>query len=185
MRISNKLQAAAALAFVGLSGAVMADDVYCPPNLGAVTIDGNVIVDGACSMTGTVVKGNVLVYDGGALTVRDARIDGNIQADGGVYVRVVRSDVGGDVQFEGLSGKKSVVARSTVGGNVQFDANTVPLVAQYNTIDGDLQALRNRGGVVILYNTIDGNLQCKSNRPAPTGGSNWVSGNKEDQCAGL
>lgn len=161
-------------------------DVYCPPNLGAVTIDDNVIVTRTCALNGTQVKGNVLVQANGALTVRNnARIEGNIQADGGKYVRVLGSDVDGDIQLEGLSGEKSVVQRSTIGGNLQMDSNDVLLVAQYNTIEGDLQAFSNTGGVVIRYNTIDGNLQCKSNDPKPTGRSNWVSGNKEDQCARL
>jgi len=46
-------------------------------------------------------------------------------------------------------------------------------------------AFSNTGGVTIRYNTIDGNLQCKSNVPAPIGGFNQVSGNKEDQCRRL
>lgn len=173
-----------AAALGGLSAPALAD-VHCPPNLGAVTIDDNVIVTGPCVMSGTQVKGNVLVKSPGALTVRDAYIQGNIQADGGRYVRVLRSDVGGDIQLEGVFGEASRVQRSRIGGNLQLDQNHVPLVAEYNAIDGDLQAFSNTGGVVIRYNIIDGNLQCKSNSPAPTGGFNQVSGNKEDQCAGL
>lgn len=172
-----------------LGGSVLAvpawADVYCPASLGAVTIDDNVIVRGVCTMSGTQVKGNVLVQNSGALTMRNARIDGNVQSDGGVYVRIAQSDVNGDIQLEGLDGGASNVARTTIGGNLQLDANHVRITAQYNVIDGDLQAFANRGGLAIRYNTIGGNLQCKSNRPAPTGGSNWVSGNKEDQCARL
>lgn len=160
-------------------------DVYRPPNPGPVTIDDNVIVVGKCVLNGTHVKGNVLVEHNGASTVRDARIEGNIQADGGVYVRVNRTDVGGDIQLEGVSGEESRIKRSNIGGNLQLDSNRVRLLAENNIIDGDLQAFGNTGGVVIRYNTIDGNLQCKSNRPAPTGGFNQVSGNKEDQCARL
>jgi cytoskeletal protein CcmA (bactofilin family) len=162
-------------------------DVYCPPRLGPVTIDDNVIVTGTCVLNGTRVKGNVLVQSNGALTVHNkARIEGNIQADGGVYVRVLESTrVGGDIQLKGLSGRYSYVKNSTIGGNLQMENNRIPLLAEYNFIDGDLQAFSNTGGVTLRFNTIDGNLQCKSNRPAPTGGHNRVSGNKEDQCARL
>jgi hypothetical protein len=184
---SQKTLLAVALA-TGLGSAAVPAfaDVYCPPNLGAVTIDDNVIVEnGQCVMTGTQVKGNVLVKSTGALTVRDARIEGNIQADGGVFVRVLRTEVEGDIQLKGVFGDVSRIQRSTIGGNLQMDSNRSRLLAEYNAIDGDLQAFSNTGGVVIRYNTIDGNLQCKSNNPAPTGGFNQVSGNKEDQCGRL
>lgn len=183
---SQKTLLALALA-TGLGGLAVPAfaDVYCPPSLGPVTIDDNVVVVGKCVLNGTQVKGNVLVQHNGALTVRDARIEGNIQADGGIYVRVLRTNVGGDIQLEGVSGEVSRVQRSSIGGNLQLDNNRIRLVAEYNSIDGDLQAFSNTGGVVIRYNTIDGNLQCKNNRPAPTGGFNQVSGNKEDQYARL
>ncbi len=186
---SQKTLLALALA-TGLGGLAVPAfaDVYCPPSLGSVTIDDNVIVTGTCVLNGTRVKGNVLVQSNGALTVRNkARIEGNIQADGGLYVRVLESArVGGDIQLKGLSGQgSSYVKNSTVGGNLQMENNRIPLQAEHNFIDGDLQAFSNTGGVTIRFNTIDGNLQCKSNRPAPTGGHNRVAGNKEDQCARL
>ncbi len=185
MQSQKTLLAVALAAGLGSLIAPASADVYCPPNLGSITIDDNVIVRGQCLLDGTRVKGNVLVQSGGALTARNAHIDGNLQADGGIYVRVNRTSVGGDIQLEGVFREESRIQRSSIGGNLQLDNNRVRLVAEYNTIDGDLQAFGNTGGVVIRYNTIDGNLQCKSNRPAPTGGFNQVSGNKEDQCARL
>lgn len=185
MQLQKTVSAVAlAAALGGFSMAALAD-VHCPPNLGAITIDDNVIVTGQCMISGTQIKGNVLVKGHGALTVRDARIDGNIQADGGRYVRVLRTDVEGDIQLKGVFAEASRIQRSTIGGNLQMEDNRIPLLAEYNTIDGDLQAFSNTGGVVIRYNIIEGNLQCKSNWPAPTGGFNQVAGNKEDQCAGL
>lgn len=186
MKLQHSVLAIALATGLGSLAVPAFADVYCPPNLGPVTIDDNVIVTGTCDLNGTQVKGNVLVQSNGALTVRNnARIDGNIQADGGVYVRVENTKVGGDIQLEGVAGDESYVKYSDVGGNLQLDNNSVKLVAQRNIIDGDLQAFSNTGRVIIRYNTIDGNLQCKSNRPAPTGGFNQVAGNKEDQCARL
>lgn len=181
-----KLQQAvlASVLATALTGAAWAD-VECPPNPGAVTIDDNVIVTGVCVLDRTQVKGNVLVTAQGALTVRDARIEGNLQADGGLLVRVIRSDIGGDIQIKGLFGEVSRIQRSSIGGNLQLENNRVPLVADYNSIDGDLQAFANFGRLSINHNVIGGNLQCKENRPAPTGINNLVSGNKEDQCAKL
>ena len=184
---SQKSLVAAALAISlgGLASSAFADDVYCPPSLGRVTIDGNVIVVGRCTLDGTTVKGNVKVERGGELNATKAYIDGNIQAEGARFVRVSHSNVKGDIQLDNVSGQESRINRTTVDGNVQLVSNHAPLLVQYSVIDGDLQAFGNTGGVKIRYNTIDGNLQCKSNRPAPAGGGNQVSGNKEDQCARL
>jgi hypothetical protein len=187
MKLKHSVLATALAAGLGSLALPAFADVYCPPDPGAVTIDDNVIVTGTCVLDGTQVKGNVLVQSGGKLTVDEARIDGNIQADGGMYVRVENADVDGDIQLEGLYSdkEKSYIKASNIGGNLQLDNNAVKLIAQRNIIDGDLQAFSNTGGIVIRYNMIDGNLQCKDNYPAPKGGSNDVSGNKEDQCARL
>ena len=53
-----------------------------------------------------------------------------------------------------------------------------------NVVGSDVQLFDNRGAYV-ASNRVDGNLQCKGNVPAPTGGSNVVQGNKEDQCRSL
>jgi hypothetical protein len=180
----NTLLTIVLISAVGLSGAAVAD-VRCARTIGAVDIDDTIIVTGACVLNGTRVDGNVLLNGRGSLTVRDAEINGSIQADSGEFVRVLRSDVVGNIQLEGLHGQESSVARTQIGGSLQLKANTVRLVNQYNTINADLQAFGNTGGVIIRYNTIDGNLQCKSNVPRPTGGFNTVAGTKEDQCARL
>jgi len=52
-------------------------------------------------------------------------------------------------------------------------------------VGSDIQLFANDGAFVVVANRVDGNLQCKSNTPAPTGGSNVVQGNKEDQCRAL
>lgn len=87
VRILNRLTLAI-LPVVGHAGAmVLADGVRCPPGLGVVTIDGNVLVSaGGCTLAGTRVRGNVHQYGGGTLIARGARIDGNIQCDGANFV---------------------------------------------------------------------------------------------------
>lgn len=162
-----------------------ADDVNCPPNLGAVTIDGNVLVAAACRLDGTTVKGNVLLYSGGSLVARNVNVIGNIQAERANFVDVDQSRVNGDVQLDELVGDLSRVQRTAVGGSIQLVANRSRLEVLDNEVGADVQTFSNTGGVVIADNSIDGNLQCKSNVPAPAGGNNVVQGNKEDQCADL
>lgn len=165
---------------------VLADDVNCPPNLGNVTVDGNVLVAAPCRLDGTTVKGNVQLYAGGSLITRgNVRIEGSIQAENSDFIDVADTFVNGNIQLDNLVGDRSIVERSTVGGSIQLNSNRSRLEVLNNTVDSDVQAFANRGGVVIADNVIDGNLQCKENNPAPAGGNNRVQGNKEDQCANL
>jgi uncharacterized protein (TIGR03382 family) len=167
------------------SSAALADDVNCPPDLGAVTIDGNVLVAAPCRLDGTTVKGNVHLYAGGSLIARNADIDGNIQAENADYIDVIDSFVNGSIQLDDLVGDISNVTNSEINGNIQLKDNRSRLEISGNTVGADIQAFDNSGGVDISDNTVNGNLQCKSNDPAPTGANNQVSGNKEDQCANL
>src|SRR5690606_27637238 len=92
----------AILAALTLAGVAHADDVDCPPELGAVTIDGNVLIAAACTMDGTTVTGNILLYAGGSLVARGVDVEGNIQADDADYVDVMESEVDGSIQLDGL-----------------------------------------------------------------------------------
>lgn len=166
----------ASLAFAG--------DYPCPPNRGKVTIDGNIVVRGTCTLNGTTVKGNVLMYSG-TLRVIGATVDGNIQAMSGSSVYVESSLVKGDIQLEKLAGARSDILRNRIDGNIQMKQNRKYLNVAGNQTNGDIQAFSNTGGVRIANNVVDGNLQCKSNSPAPIGGGNVVDGNKEDQCRRL
>jgi MYXO-CTERM domain-containing protein len=177
-----------AIALIGL-GAIatpaFADDVFCTPNQGPVTVDGNVIVTGECELEGTRVIGNVHVYPGGSLVARGVHVDGNIQAEGGDFVDVAESHVDGNIQLDDLTGSASIIDRVRVGGNIQVVGNQVGLSVVDNIVGADMQAFSNFGGVDITGNTFDGNLQCKENAPAPTGSNNQVAGNSEDQCENL
>lgn len=171
-----------AIAMMASTQAV-ADDVFCPPHLVDASVDGNVIVGGACSIINSTVDDNVHVEDEGSLTTSNASIGGSVQAEGSESVLLTSTNVGGDVQLDNLIGAASGIVNSRVGGSVQFNDNDVPLQAVNSVIGGDLQAFQNSGGVNATDNTIGGNLQCKENDPAPVGSGNVVDGNKEDQCA--
>jgi hypothetical protein len=188
MRVSTAFRPLAtllALGCIGLSPGAFAGDYPCPPNRGAVTIDGDIVVKGICNLNGTKVKGNVKIYSGGTLTATGVRVDGNIQAENANTVSVKSSYIDGDIQLDNLKGSPSTIVNNTVKGNIQLKSNRRSVAVKQNIVDGDVQAFSNTGGLVIRGNTIDGNLQCKSNNPAPTGGNNRVSGNKEDQCRRL
>lgn len=183
----SKVLALALAAGSGMFGhaPASADDVHCPPRLGAVSIDGNVLVAAACVLDGTTVRGNVHLYAGGSLTATNARIVGNIQAERADFVDVSGGSIGGSVQLDNLVGDVSVVENAAIGGSVQLKSNRSRIEVAGNDVGADIQAFSNSGGVLILGNVVDGNLQCKENSPLPVGGNNRVHGNKEDQCANL
>jgi hypothetical protein len=154
---------------------------------GAVTLGDDVELPAgvSCTMDGTQVRGNLKLGRDTSLVAANVFVDGNVQAEGAWGLVLVESDVDGDVQFK--QGGRVEIRDSVIGGNLQLDSNRGDLYAGTTRIGGDLQAFQNRGGFAIAFtrNTIDGNLQCKENSPRPTGGSNVVGGNKEDQCRSL
>jgi len=174
------------LVLAAASGPARGDDVSCPPSLGNVTIDGNVLVAAPCRLDGTTVIGNVHLYAGGSLVARDGvRIGGSIQGENADFIDLADTRVDGSIQLDNLVGDRSIVNRSSVGGSIQVKANRSRIEIVGNTIDADIQAFQNRGLAVIADNVVGGNLQCKENDPQPAGGNNVVEGNKEDQCASL
>ena len=147
-----------------------ADDTTCNGTIGAVTLDGNVIVpdNARCELLGTRVDGNVHVESGAILKAKGAQIGGNVQAEN--HERVV---------VKALDG-----SRSQVDGSIQLKQGGGGKIAKTD-VGSDIQLFTNSGQFVVKHNHVDGNLQCKSNSPKPTGGGNVVQGNKEDQCRGL
>lgn len=171
-------------AFGGVNTA-RAEELTCSGSLGAITVDNLRVPQGkTCTLNGTRVQGTIKVENNATLNAKAVRVVGNIQGENAKLVSVTaRSTVGGSIQI--VQGGAATINRVTVNGDILFDDNTRAIRAVNNTVGGNVQAFQNTGGVAISNNTIDGNLQCKSNHPAPTGGFNQVSGNKEDQCAKL
>jgi len=167
-----------------LPALAIADDVDCTGELGEITVDGNVLVAAPCELTGTIVKGNIELFEGGALTARNVDVVGNIQAANAASADVTDSTIGGSVQLDDLTGEIAV-ARNDITGSIQVVGNWSAIGIAGNFVGADIQAFSNTGGVDITGNTVDGNLQCKENDPAPTGSDNLVQGNKEDQCENL
>jgi len=188
--VCRSIGGAMALACLGFSNAALADR-KCSGTIGPVTIDDSVVVQNAsCTLNGTIVKGNVLVYVGGRLTTLGAQIEGNIQAKDAISVTVEPNTfVDGDIQLENLSGPSKItysnvtgniqlkynrrtvtVDYNTVGGDIQFEelnASTYAAHARYNTVGGNVQMIKNRlTRLNLLSNQVDGDMQVFENRSA-------------------
>jgi subtilisin family serine protease len=156
--VPKRIDAAAAL------GLPIVGEYVCTGVLGVVAIDNLFVPQGhSCQLNGTRIKGNVKVESSASLNANRIYVKGSLQIKGAASV---------------------AVDDSTVVGNVQIEESRIARLAS-SIINGDVQFFKNTGDLSISDNTIGGNLQCKDNSRAPTGGSNHVGGNKEDQCAGL
>lgn len=149
------------LAGVGfiLSAAAMADDVHCPANLGAVEIDGNVLIAAPCRLDGTTVKGSVELFAGGSLVAVDAVIIGNIQATTADFVDVDRTEVGGSVQLDDMVGTVNSITNSAVNGSVQQSSSLSRLEVLGSVVGSDIQAFSNSSAVIVDDNEIEGSVQ--------------------------
>ena len=182
------LRAGIALAFTLLSitPALQAGDTICNTALSGGSYE-NILVPSfaTCTILNAQVDGNVLVQPGGAVTISGRTyIDGNVQSDGGRFVRLLGRGVtvNGDVQIKKSTKTSTIQPGTSILGNLQFEENSGFLAVTSSFIAGDLQFFKNSGGGTFVNNTIRQNLQCKENNPPPTGGGNRVGGSKEDQC---
>lgn len=157
----------------------------CRGTIGAITVEDVKVPQGAsCTLNGTRVQGNVEIDRGGTLRATRTVVGGNVQSQRHALVTIRESSrVGGSVQLE--AGGEVQVADSRVDGSIQLKSNTRHVGVARSVVGSDIQLFSNSGGSLVRGNRVDGNLQCKGNVPAPTGGSNVVQGNKEDQCARL
>ena len=155
-----------------MSATAVADDVNCPPDLGAVEIDGNVLVAAPCRLDGTTVKGSVELFAGGSLTAVNATIIGNIQATTADFIDVDSSEINGSIQLDDTVGTVNRVANSTVGGSVQQSSSLSRLELTGNVIGADVQAFSNAAEVVVDDNEITGSVQLEGVQGATSRVSN-------------
>lgn len=149
---------------------------HCDGRIGAGTVDQVVVPSGArCLLDGTRVEGNVLVKTDGRLETRDARIDGNIQAEDAHTVTTRQGTVvEGDIQVKRRA--VTTVEGTVVGGNLQVEEGGASLTLTGGRIRGDLQFAK-AAAATITGVEIDGNLQLTGNRDALAAEGNVVFGN--------
>jgi len=105
-----------------------------------VVVIGNVQAENAKNvrvMDGSRIGGSVQVKQGGAATVSDSRVEGDIQYDSNTSpLRALRNRVGGSIQvFQNSGGVE--IRRNTVDGNLQCKSNTPRPVGGNNTVGGN------------------------------------------------
>lgn len=159
-------------------------DANCTAGFDRERINGTLNVIGRCELDRTDVRGDVILFAGGSLIARGARIRGTLAGNRADFVDLddVRIDRGLDLQE--LVGDSSRIESSDIRGNTVLTGNRSRLEILDNQL-GDLRVVGNTGGVLISQNTIDGDVECSGNAPAPTGVGNRIEGDAEGQCAVL
>jgi hypothetical protein len=159
---------------------------HCSGRIEAVSVDGDVTVPngGTCELLGTRVGGNIWIGHGGRLYASGVDVDGDIEGEQALDVEVTDgSKVGGNLQLE--SGGTARPTASHVDGDLSWQDQHGELEIQNATVRGNLDLEGNTGSVTVSLSKIGGDLSCEENAPAPTGGGNAVSGEKEEQCVDL
>jgi hypothetical protein len=180
-RLSSGLLALA----VFLGHAAEAQDAVCATDLEDVQVRGNLNVTSRCRLTDADVRGDVILFAGGSLIARSARIRGNVEGNRADFVDLDDVRVDGNVSLRELVGDSSRIESSEIRGDVVLASNRSRFEILNNELRGNLRAFGNSGGLRIAGNAIDDNLECSGNTPAPTGLGNRVDGDAEAQCENL
>jgi hypothetical protein len=160
-----------------------ARDRTCTSSFDDERVNGTLNVVGRCQLDDTDVRGDVLVFAGGALIARSSRIRGDLDASRADFVDLDDVRVDGDVELRELVGDSSRIESSVIGGNVALTGNRSRFEILDNELNRDLRASGNTGGLRIAGNSIGDDLVCSGNAPAPTLVGNRIEGEAEGQCA--
>jgi hypothetical protein len=155
----------------------------CTATIGRDRVNGTLNVVGRCTLTGTDVRGDVVLFSGGSLIARGIRIRGSLAADRADFVELhdVRVDRGVDLRE--LVGDSSTIEGSDIRGDIALTGNRSQFEIVNNELRRDLTVLGNTGGLQIAGNSINGDLRCSGNTPAPTLLGNRIEGDADGQCA--
>jgi hypothetical protein len=140
-----------------------------------------VVPDGAtCTLVGVGVTGDVTVGKHSTLiTSGQTQIGGDVTAVGARSVRLINTDVVGDVNLSATRGRIVIGSETcrvdpTVGGSIRLIGNFGTVAVCQMTIGGSLIANRTHTAVGLFGNVVAGNLIVQYNRHAY---GVWVNGN--------
>lgn len=154
----------------------------CSRIIGDVTVRGRLNVTARCELSGTEIRGDVIVFAGGSLIARGARIRGNLEASRADFVELDQVRIDRNVSLQELVGDSSTIEDSDLRGSVVLTSNRSRFEILDNEFGRDLSAFGNTGGLRIAGNDIEGDLECAGNAPAPTVLGNRIEGDAEGQC---
>lgn len=124
-----------------------------------VTADvaGDLVVSGSTCVGAVTVDGNILVGGEASLVTEGTTVEGNVQGSGHRSVSVTGGEVEGNVQLE--NGGAATVTGVTIDGDLQSSSNSGPQQFRNNVIDGNLQCEGNEPAPTGSGNTVGGDKE--------------------------
>ena len=174
-RLLPLVATAIAVLLVGAAPATADDDDFRCVGAATGTFDNVVVPRGAtCTLSNSVVRGNVVVHEQGALYAITNDIFGNVEATKPRFVWLDNNQVGGRVWAKETGPAPDALpiwfCRNDVAGNIQVEK----IVASFGIILGFGAGCPGAGG----GNTVGGNLVVLENVIGPTIGGLIVVGNQ-------
>lgn len=171
--------------FVGLAAVLTAGTVTagpadavpatsCTTSFSGTTVQRLVVPSGAtCTLTNVVVKGNIRIWDRGALVARRSTIHGSVRGRGARTVRIVDTDVigtgrTGNINLTGTTrriviGSKGCAVDPGVGNNITLIDNHGTIAICYMTVGETLKLQDNDKTIGVFHNNIGNPLIVQRN----------------------
>ena len=124
-------------------------DSICTASLDRGRVNGTLNVVGPCRLDRTEVRGDVILFAGGSLVARGARIRGTLDGDRADFVDLDDVRIDGNVTLQDLVGDSSTIESSEIRGNLVLTGNRSRFEIVDNELRRDLTASGNTGGLEI------------------------------------
>lgn len=155
----------------------LAKRIVCSPEASlSGEIPANVLVTVACNVEIAIVRGNIEVEPGGALSIAFCTVVGNIE--GAAALSTFFATVTGNIAL--AEGVHTIAGPSTVKGNVEVGAGAMLTIT--GTVEGNVEA--DAGATVVLTpaNAVLGNVECEAGATVVVGSPFAVLGNIDEEC---
>ena len=168
---------------LGRSGPLIVNVPRVQGGAGSTTA-GDLIVPGGvtCSLVGSQHFGNVSVQRGGALSLDNTTISGEVRSEDAQSITIVGSRLLGSLQADG--GNSLDLRTTEVAGSVLIDRVSAGVIVNQSTIGGSLIVANSGDTIEITENSIGGELRCDSNRGTLKVEGNTVVGDVDPACQG-
>ena len=119
------------------------------------TVTGIIVHSGTLTINdGVTVEGNILVFNGGSLTLDGSTVDGHIEIEDGKFAGITNSTINGNIEID--SGNVTV-SGNTVNENIEIIDSDIVTVSG-NTVYGNME-IGDISSCNVFENDVDGNVE--------------------------
>jgi hypothetical protein len=169
---------AASVASLVMAAPAAADDTECVGILPPGTYDNVVVPDNTfCDLSGSQVRGNVLVRPGASAAIVESTIGGNVQGSHVDWVQLAQAEVRGDFTIDDALDPTIFTGAvgSTVGGSFSVARSRAGSL-MLGSVQGDLTMTQSSGANAEVVGEVRGNVLVSENTSAFVNASSIVVG---------